>query len=213
MYARIMLMIDTKHEENSEKSQTYHELRQNTFNLLLLGIGGSTAVLIWLTNINVRASKADIVLLWLALEAICFLCYLLRRSYFSAAIGCFIAGLWLCNAFAAAYYGLAVFLNLFALISLAASVLTTRLPALLLTVLSTIFIIALGGGQWSTDFFLFPLLMLWFTLFMGLIAFHSLYTSLDVAWNYQKYAIQQMMAARDHRGNLMQVTKTLNEVR
>jgi len=206
-------MIDTISKDVSEKSSTYHELRQKAFDLLLLGIGGSSAVLMWLGNIKLRVSPPDLVILWLALETVCGLSYLLRRKYFGLAILCFIGGLWLCNVVASWHFGLAIFLNVFALISLAASVLTSRAPALLLTVASSIFIISVGSRILSPDYFLFPLLILWFNLFTGLIAFHSLYSALDIAWNYQKYAIQQMMDARDHRGNLMQITKTLNELR
>jgi signal transduction histidine kinase/CheY-like chemotaxis protein len=206
-------MTNIKRQDIFEKRLTFDELRRNTFNLLLLCIGGSTAVMIWLSNIQVRTSRPDVVALWLAVEAVCGFSYLLQCKHFQLAILCLISGLWLCNAYAAWRYDLVIFLNLFALISLAASVLTSRLPTLLLTVASSIFILSLGAGRLSTDYFVFPLVMLWFTLFTGLIAFHSLSAALDIAWNYQNYAIEQMMEAREHRGNLMQTTKTLNEVR
>src|SRR5256885_16487475 len=105
-------MNHPRQEDFSERSLTFNELRQNTFNLLLICIGGGTAILLWLSNIRVRTSSADQVVLWLVFEAICVLSYVLSRKHFSLAVLFLLAGLWLCNAFAAWHFSLPLFLNL-----------------------------------------------------------------------------------------------------
>src|SRR5258708_10953554 len=97
-----------------------------TFSLLLLCIGGGTAILLWLSNIRVRTSSADQVALWLVFEGVCGLSYLLSRKYFSMAVLFLLAGLWLCNAFSPWYFSLPIFLYLFALLSLFATGLSPR---------------------------------------------------------------------------------------
>src|SRR5258708_4178955 len=101
-------------------------------------------------------------------------------------------------------------LYLFALISLATSVLISRLSASLVTLASALFMIMLQADSVTT----FPaLLTLWLTLLAGLIAFHGLNRALDLALNYEAYAIQQMQEARQHRAELMRLTRALQEAR
>jgi signal transduction histidine kinase len=185
----------------------FNELRLNTFNLLLLAIGGGLAVLFWAANLQERTSPAEIVMLWLAVEAVCVISYFVSRRYFRVAVYYLIVGVWLCNAYGCWRYHLPVFFYDFALISLTTSVLLGRFANLFVTVASTLFTLILAQQD------VFFILMPWITLLTGAVVFRSLYSSLDMAWNYQAYAIKQMKEAREHRANLMQTTKTLNELR
>ncbi len=47
--------------------------------------------------------------------------------------------------------------------------------------------------------------------FCSLIITSNFYKTLNIAWNYQNYAIEQMESAREHRGELMQLTKMLQQ--
>lgn len=189
------------------------ELRQNTFDLFLMFVGLSTAVLIWLSNIRTRTSTPQIVTLWLAVEGVCVVSWWLRTKNLWLAIRVFIAGLWILNLSAFYTFNEPLFLYLFALIALASSALTDRLTALTITGISTVCVAWITGAASLEVLLLPPVVMLWFTLLASLIAFHSLYQALDMAWSYQNYAIEQMSEAREHRANLMQTTKALNEVR
>lgn len=203
----------TDQASKSELQLTLNELRQNTFNLLLVFISLSTATLMWLANLKVRSSAPEVLLIWLGVEAVCAISFWLRKKHLRIAMSFFLVGLWICNAFAAQYSGLLIFLYLFSLISLAASVLTNRLAAFVTTSASTIFILVWYGANAANNDMILSLLMLWSTLLTGFIAFQSFYSALGIALSYQHYAIEQMFEAREHRGNLMQTTKTLNEVR
>src|SRR5260221_3274194 len=197
----------------SEQQLTFDELRQSTFNLLLAFISLSTAMLVWIANLKVRSSPPEVVILWIAVEGICIVSWWQRNNHFQSTITFFIVGLWLCNALAAQYTGLPIFLYLFSLISLSASVLTNRLAAIVTTFASTLFMVIPYSANPNNSDAILPLLMLWSTLLTGFIAFHSLYAALGLAVSYQRYAIEQMFEAREHRGNLMQTTKALNDVR
>jgi hypothetical protein len=163
-----------------DRQATFIELRLTTFNLFLGFVSMSAAVLIWLANIQSRTATQVIVLLWLAVELICLVSWWLRHRSLQASIILCLAGLWLCNAFAADYYNLHFFLYLFALISMATSVLTGRVTALIVTVISSLFI-ATQGSVVRESSVLLPLLSMWFTLLTSFIAFSSLYQALDMA--------------------------------
>jgi signal transduction histidine kinase/CheY-like chemotaxis protein len=194
------------------KSILSGELRQKTFDLFLIFVALSTAIIIWLSNIRSRTSTPQIVMLWLALEGVCLLCWRLRKQHLWLAITVFIAGMWLLSGIAYNVFNVPLFLYLFTLITLAATVLSNRFIALAVTLLSTSFITLTNPAAPLNDL-LPPIVMLWFTLLASFIAFRSLYEALDMAWSYQDYAIRQMSEARAHRANLMQTTKVLNEVR
>src|SRR5260370_40208387 len=51
------------------------------------------------------------------------------------------------------------------------------------------------------------------TLLTSHISFNSLYQALDMAWNYEAYAVRQMNEARENRGELAKLTKALQEAR
>ncbi len=195
------------------KRDTFVELRHSTLTLFLVGVSVSSALPIWLSNLRVRSSTPEVVSLWALVELVCFVTWAVRRKNLSAGITLFIVGLWICNVVAAQYFGLQFFLYLFSLLSLAASVLTGRLTAFLVTICSSAYMVATQASTSMTTGPYLPLLMTWLVLLTSLIAFHSLNEALDMAWSYQNYAVKQMFDAREHRGNLMQTTKVLNEVR
>lgn len=204
----------TLEKENATgQRQLFIELQRSTFDLFLIFVAVGSAVLIWLANIRARSSPAEVVMLWLLLELICGVSWLLRRKHLSSAVYMWLVGLWMCNALAVLLFNLPLFLYSFALVTLAASVLTGRIAAALISASSSAFIISIAGGHWLDVSSLLPLALIWGTLFTSFIAFRSLYEALDMAWGYQGYAIGQMSEAREHRAQLMQVTKILSEVR
>ncbi len=203
--------MSTQPDQAADRRQTFVELQRSTFDLFIVLISLSSAALIWLANIRERSSPAEVVIVWLLVEAVCAIGWLLRKKQLQTAIYTAMIGLWLCNALAATAFHLPLFLYLFALVTLAASVLTGRVASILFSAASTAFILS---GERTLDMLtLPPILMIWFTLFTSFIAFRSLSQSLDMAWSYQRYAIGQMSEAREHRARLMQLTKTLSEVR
>src|SRR5258708_1699213 len=155
------------------------DLRHSTFDLLVISIGVVSGALIWLGNIYVRTSPAEVGLLWLALEGLCGVAYLLRRERFALAVYVLLIGLWLLNGVAYLMLAQIACLYLFALISLATSVLISRLSASFVTLASSLFMIMVQAGSATT----FPaLLTLLLTLLTGLIAFHGLNRALDLAF-------------------------------
>src|SRR5258708_4116733 len=205
-------LVPMSHNETfSERRKTFEELIRNTYLLALIFVAISSAVLIWLGNINSHSSPPEIVFLWLLLEVVCLVSYALHRRFFRLAVNVLIGGLWLCNVLAVQYSGSFPFLFLFSLISLIASILTSRWTGVALTGASSLLILFVGPQHASAQEVAVSLLILWFTLLTGFIAFYNLYEALEMAWGYQNYAMQQMLEAREHRANLMQTTKALNE--
>jgi signal transduction histidine kinase/CheY-like chemotaxis protein len=52
---------------------------------------------------------------------------------------------------------------------------------------------------------------MWLTLAISFSVFSRLYQALNIAWHYEDYAGQQMRAAREHRAELMRISKALKE--
>jgi signal transduction histidine kinase/CheY-like chemotaxis protein len=195
-----------------KKEDALLELRQNTFDLFLVFVSFSSAVIIWLANIKTRTSPPIVAILWISVELICILSWFLRRRYLRFAIRFALSGLWAVNAIAVQVFVLPFFWYLFVLLILATSIIARRRTAFTMTVFTTIYLSFVLNGDLLTGPLL-PVLMAWFTLLTSFIAFHSLYEALDMAWSYQDYAVQQMFEAREHRANLMKTTKALNDVR
>jgi signal transduction histidine kinase/CheY-like chemotaxis protein len=200
-------------QKQREKRDTFIELKHSTFNLFLVGVSVLSAVPLWLSNLRTRTSTPEVVMLWVLVEGVCLLSWLIRQKHLPTAVIVFVSGLWICNAIAAQYFGLQFFLYMFSLLSLAASVLTGRLTAIIITISSSAYMLLTQTDTTLLGGPVLPLLLAWLALMTSLIAFHSLNEALDMAWSYQNYAVKQMFEAREHRGNLMQTTKALNETR
>jgi signal transduction histidine kinase len=195
-----------------KKDDLLIELRQNTFRLSLLFVGLSAAVMIWLGNIRARTSPPDVVLLWVALELCCVVAWWLRKRRLWLSMVVWLACVWALNTVSVYRFNLELSLYLFTAVSLLSSILANRRTSLVFSALSTLIILSQRDPGSQLQIAL-PLLMLWITQFTAFVAFHSLYQALDMAWNYQEYAVQQMREAREHRANLLTATKALNEAR
>src|SRR5579859_3596401 len=186
------------------------ELRQSTFQLMLVVVSVGAATLIWLGNVESRSSPPEIVILWAAVELICAVSWWLYRRNPTLAFYVFSGGLWVCNALAFLALRLDLFGYLFALITLITGALTSRFSNVAISLVSSAFLVIMSGQ--TTD--ITPMLVLiWFAVLTGQMTFRNLYKELDIAWNYENYAIRQMAEAREHRARLMQLTKALTEAR
>ncbi len=178
-----------------------------------------TALSMWglvaLLDVRLPAMPQSILVLWVAIQAICILSQALRERSERLATAVLVGGLWLCAAWSIVNLA-ANLVYLFIAVHLITTMFLGRRTAFVLAVCSTLFIlnvlpvIPIDGQKFDV---LLPLAILWYSLIMDFVLVTNLYHAVDISWSYQTYAVQQMESARTHRGELMRVTKALQEAR
>lgn len=117
-----------------------------------------------------------------------------------------------CNTLVVIVFSAPVLLYLSLTIPIVASILLRHREALAITAMLSLAMLIIANTNPLFRGSLQPLLLLWWLLlFVGFVAFDSLYRALQMVLDYQAYAIAQMHEARDHRAQLMQLTHALQE--
>ncbi len=192
--------------------QDLGELQRKTFRLTLLLVAAATQLALLAGDLYVRPLPPTFIASGIHLMAFCGLCYWLFRHYPQAARYVFVVGLSIANIIAYAHYSSPVFLYLFPCICLFASMLLPRSVTVIFALISCIVVIAIIKNEMvATEFSV--LFLIWFVLLTNFVAFRNLVEALQMAWDYQHYAIAQMQEAREHRAELMKLTKALEEAR
>jgi len=197
--------------DGSRSDDTLNELRTSTLEIVLFVIGGAIWCLLALSYLVIGYPHVVALGLCMTVEVLCVLSYALRKEHFRWATHVLIVGLWLCSFAAVRQFGLAYLPYLFSLVIIIASVLIRRREAILLALVTTGVLLNLSIGNADTTSTSFSILFLWFSLFTSLAAHQSLYQGLDIAWIQQDFAMRQMNEARDHRQELMRLTKDLKQ--
>ncbi len=185
------------------------ETRRDTFHLTLAFVAVSTWLAVLIDGLYLRPLSEETLTLWFIVETLCAVTYALSTRYFQWSLSVWIVGAWLCNALAAIWLQSTFFLYLFSVISLITGVLLQQRSALAVTLLTSVWIVTRWGMADGTT----ALLLMWFTLMTGMVVSRGLYQALQIALDYEDYAVSQMQDAREHRGQLMMLTKALQEAR
>ncbi|MBX3062192.1 MAG: response regulator [Anaerolineae bacterium] len=204
------------HNSTQDHEDTLNELRVSVLEIVLMLIFGGIWCLLAASYLVIGYPSPTTLVLCAVVESICVFSYALRRKHFGWAASALIAGLWTCTVIATQHFGTALVPYLFGLILLVASVLLRRRMALLLALITTYFLISAPFGKSAdaaANSAFLPIVFMWFSLFTSLAAHRSLYQALDIAWLHQDYALRQMHEARQHRQELMRLTKDLKQTK
>jgi signal transduction histidine kinase/CheY-like chemotaxis protein len=192
--------------------QDLDDLQNKSFRLTLIFIVVAIQLALLAGDLILRPVPTIFIAAGFNLTLFCGLDYWLFLKYSRLARYIFVIGLVVGNIIAYGQFASPVFLYLFALICLFASLLLPTVFVTALSALCSILIIALGKNDGIGNVFSAVFLM-WFVVLANYVAFRNLVEALQMAWNYQHYAISQMHEAREHRAELMKLTKALQEAR
>src|SRR5258708_4948883 len=195
-----------------ERRKVLNELSKGTLTWILLFTALSMWGLVALLDVRLLSMPRSILELWAVIQGICLFSQALRVRSERLAAGVLVIGLWLCTAWSVVNLA-AELVYLFIAVHLITTMFLGRRAAFVLGVCSTVFILnMMPAAAPNFDIFL-PLGVLWYSLFTGFVLVTNLYSAVEISWSYQAYAVQQMESARTHRGELVRVTKALQEAR
>jgi signal transduction histidine kinase/CheY-like chemotaxis protein len=205
--------MNLERNTNSHRDDTLNELRISTLEVVLILIGSAVWCLLLLSYLVIGYPPVMALVLCATTGIVCTLSYKLRKNHFWWAAHTLIIGLWVNNAVATRQFSLSFTPYFFSLIILAASVLLRRRTAILLGLVTMVFLLNVSIDKAAANSLFLPTMFLWFTLFTSLAAHRSFYQALDIAWLQQNYAMSQMNEAREHRQALMRLTKDLKQTK
>jgi signal transduction histidine kinase/DNA-binding response OmpR family regulator len=186
----------------------YADLRHQALGWTLVLIGAGT----WLGLLVANLISHRLPIEWIggavATVGICGVLYILRHNHLRLACYIAVACMWITNAIIAFYSSQPSFLYLFGLVIVLSSSLIKFSATVFLAASSTVMMIILAGGQ---ELAVGPLLNIWGSLFAGVVVSRGLYQLLETINRHHDYAIEQMNLARDHRAQLVKLTKALQE--
>lgn len=185
-------------------------LRRDTLTLLVVLAAVTSWLAILLSGLVMPITPIAAVPLWLSFEGICALTLLLKSRHVRLSSFLFIGGLYAGSVGAVLVFSAPNLLYLSLVIPLVSGILLRRQIALLITVIISIAMLLTAYPLFRTN--TEPLLILWWlVLLIGFAAFDSLYRALQMILEYQAYAVEQIGEAREHRAQLMQLTRSLQE--
>src|SRR5258708_1284927 len=192
--------------------QDLSSLQKQSFRLTLLLIIIATFIALLAGDLSLRPLPTRFIAAGFNLIFFCGCSYWLFLRYPKLARTVFVIGLIGGNILAYLQFSSPIFLYLFALICLFASMLLPTAIVAILAIACSILTIVIGknegiGTLFSVEF------LIWFTVLANFVAFRNLVEALQMAWSYQQYAGAQMYEAREHRAELMKLTKALQEAR
>ncbi|MBX3062677.1 MAG: response regulator [Anaerolineae bacterium] len=139
--------------------------------------------------------------------AVCGVLYVLRDKHLRLARYLAVTCMWISNALLV-FLLPQPFLYLFGVVIVLSSNLIKFSVTAILTVFSSLLLIALAVGQ---EIAIGALINMWGSLIAGAVVSRGLYQALETINRHHQYAIQQMNLARDHRAQLVGLTKALQE--
>ncbi len=185
--------------------------RGGTLRLTALVVGG----VVWTALLWGRTYADEVAMpamsLAIAAMLICGIITWLHARHYRTAVFVLIAGFWLCNTAAVYHLDESLFLTMFALVVVLAYSLSNMTVSVVVGVISSLFILLHTGSSLvavNTEAAR-PLIVIWSSWLVALVAFNSLHRALEIAWRYQNYAVQQMDEARDARAELAHMAQAL----
>jgi len=186
----------------------YADLRRQALNWTLVLIGAGTWIGLLAANLISHRLPIEWIGSAVATISICAGLYILGHNHLRLARYAAVICLWTINAITAFYLSQSFFLYLFGLVIVLSSSLIRFSVTIFLAASSTVMIIILSGGQ---ELPVGPLMNLWGCLIGAVVVSRGLYQVLETINRHHDYAIEQMNLARDHRAQLVKLTKTLQE--
>jgi signal transduction histidine kinase/DNA-binding response OmpR family regulator len=186
----------------------FADVRYQSLGWTVVLIGTSTWLVLLLADMISHRLPSEWVAGAVATISICAALYVLRDHRLRLA--CYIAAIcmWASNAIFAFLVPQSFFVYLFGLVIVLSVNLVKISATIVLAASSTIMMIVLAGGQ---ELDAGPLITIWGSLFAGVIVTRGLYQTLEAINRHHDYTIKQMNLARDHRAQLVRLTKALQE--
>lgn len=185
----------------------YADLRHQALGWTIVLIGAGVWICLLVANLVARRLPTEWIGSAVAAISVCVALYALRNHYLRLACYVTAACMWGGNAILAFYLPQPA-LYLFGLVIVLSSRLI-RFPATsLLAALSTVVMFVVAGGQ---ELIAGPVINVWGSLIAGVVISRGLSQTLETINRHHDYMIEQMNDARDHRAELVKVTKALQE--
>jgi signal transduction histidine kinase/CheY-like chemotaxis protein len=185
----------------------YADLRRQALGWTVVLIGAGTWIGLLVADLVLQRLPTEWIGGAVASISICCVLYFLRDNHLRLTCYIAVACMWAGNAIISFYLPLLA-LYLFGLVIVLSSNLIRFSATLLLATLSTALVIALAGGQ---ALVIGPLINIWGSLIAGVVVSRGLYQALETINRHHDYSIEQMNLARDHRAELVKLTKSLHE--
>jgi signal transduction histidine kinase len=186
----------------------YADVRYQSLGWTIVLIGTCTWVALLLADMISHRLASEWVGGAVATIGICALLYFLRDRHLRLACYLAVICMWASNAIIAFLVPQSFFVYLFGLVIVLSGSLVKISATIVLAASSTVMMILLAGGQALA---LGPLITIWGSLIAGVVGTRGLYQALEAINRHHDYTIEQMNLARDHRAQLVRLTKALQE--
>lgn len=190
------------------KEDIYTDLRRQALGWMVVLIGAATWISLLAANLISHRLPTEWIGAAVATVSICGALYILRTNHLRLACYIIVSCMWISNAIMALYSLQSFFLYLFGLVVVLSSSLISLSATIIVAALSTVVMIVTTGGQ---DLAVGPLINTWGCLIAGVVVSRGLYQALDTINRHHDYSIEQMNLARDHRAQLVKLTKALQD--
>jgi signal transduction histidine kinase/DNA-binding response OmpR family regulator len=185
----------------------YADLRHQALGWIVVLIGTGTWIGLLAVNVFSRRLPSEWIGGAVVTISICGVLYILRDKHLRLACYITVAGLWT-SSMILAYHSPQPFLYLFGIVILLSNSLIRFSATIVLSAFSTVLMIIIAGGQ---DLAVGPMINIWGSLIAGIVVSRGLYQALETINRHHDYSIKQMNLARDHRAQLVKLTKALQE--
>jgi signal transduction histidine kinase/CheY-like chemotaxis protein len=192
--------------------QDLNDLQKKSFRLTLLFIIVAVQIALLVGDLTLRPLPTTFIAAGFNLIGFCGISYWLFLKFPRLACYFFIGGLIVGTAIAYSQFSSPIFMYFFAFICLFASMLLPTTMVVVLALICNVLVIIIGKNA-GTGILFSSVFLIWFVVLATFVTFRNLVEALQMAWNYQRYAIAQMYEAREHRAELMKLTKALQEAR
>jgi len=157
-------------------------------------------------NLFLRRFPTEWIGAGVATVGICAVLYRLRDTHLRLACHLTVLCLWTASTILAFHLPQSS-LYLFGLVIILSNRLIPLPATVILTVSSTVLMLLVGGGEMAVG----PLINVWGSLVVGVVVSRGLYQALESINRHHDYTLEQMNLARDHRAQLVRLTRALQE--
>lgn len=185
----------------------YEDLRRQALGWMIGIIGAGTWIGLLLADLISRSLPGAWVGGAVSTVSICGVLYILRDNHLRLACYIAVACMWTSNLLLA-FHLPQPFLYLFGVVIVLSNTLLKFSATIVLTASSSILMVIIAEGQ---ALVIGPMINIWGSLIAGVVVSRGLYQALETVNRHHDYTIEQMNLARDHRAQLVKLTKALQE--